>query len=115
VLNQAIVCKTSQANIVDGGGVYVTLPDKTSPNINATFHWIGPRFAYGANSGRDTINTSTMRAITDASLAGTGYRASDMNGVRIPGSMSSEYVEGARTVALLIWHTAAFGKAKVYT
>eukprot|EP01032_Pedospumella_encystans_P024445 gene24445-27651_t len=145
VLNQAIVYKTSQANIVDGGlagtinvttrkplaqktsfgGVisagltYAQLPDKTSPDLNATFNWkneantVGvivqgfkekrysrrdsvSRFAYGASSGWDVINTSTMLGITDASLAGTGLKAADLNGVRMPGSMSSEFVEGVR-------------------
>jgi iron complex outermembrane recepter protein len=145
ILDQALVYKTSQANIVDGGlagtinvrtakpldrrtkfggvasagGVYATLPDKTSHNINATLHWKNDandmgvimqgfaekrfirrdsvsRFAYGANSGWDVINTSTMLGITDASLAGTGLRAADLNGVRIPGSMSSEFIEGVR-------------------
>ena len=145
VLNQAIVYKTSQANIVDGGlagtinvttrkplsqktsfgGVlsagltYAQLPDKTSPDLNGTFNWKNQdntlgvivqgfkekryirrdsvsRLAYGASSGWDVINTSTMKGITDASLAGTGYKASDLNGVRMPGSMSSEFVEGVR-------------------
>jgi len=145
VLNQAIVYKTSQANIVDGGlagtinvttrkplaqktsfggvisaGVtYAQLPDKTSPDLNATFNWKNAdstmgvivqgfkekrysrrdsvsRLAYGASSGWDVINTSTMLGITDASLAGTGLKAADLNGVRMPGSMSSEFVEGVR-------------------
>jgi iron complex outermembrane receptor protein len=145
VLNQAIVYKTSQANIVDGGlagtinvttrkplsqktnfgGVisagltYAQLPDKTSPDLNATFNWKNEdntlgvivqgfkekrfirrdsvsRLAYGASSGWDVINTSTMKGITDESLAGTGYKAADLNGVRMPGSMSSEFVEGVR-------------------
>jgi hypothetical protein len=46
------------------------------------------RLAYGASSGWDVINTSIMKGITDASLAGTGYKAADLNGVRLPGSMS---------------------------
>ena len=145
VLNQAIVYKTSQANIVDGGmagtinvttrkplneksnfgGVirtgltYAQLPDKTSPDLNATINWKNQdntfgviaqafkekrysrrdsvsRFAYGASSGWDVINTSTMLGITDATLAGTGLKAADLNGVRMPGSMSSEFVEGVR-------------------
>jgi iron complex outermembrane receptor protein len=145
VLNQAIVYKTSQANIVDGGmagtinvttrkplaqktnfggvisaGVtYAQLPDKTSPDLNATFNWkneantlgvivqgfkekrfsrrdSASRLAYGASSGWDVINTSTMKGITDASLAGTGLKAADLNGVRMPGSMASEFVEGVR-------------------
>ena len=145
VLNQALVYKTSQANIADGGlagtinvttrkpldekknfggvisagGVYATLPDKTSPNINASLNWknldntIGviaqvfkekrfirrdtvSRLAYGTSSGWGEINTATMRGITDASLAGTGLKAADLNGVRMPGSLSSEFVEGVR-------------------
>jgi len=145
VLNQAIVYKTSQANIVDGGlagtinvttrkplaqkerlsGVisggasYTTLPGKTAPDLNASVNWkneagtfgvIGQafaekrymrrdsvsRFAYGTSSGWDVINTSTMLGITDASLAGTGLKAADLNGVRLPGSMSSEFVESVR-------------------
>ena len=145
VLNQAIVYKTSQANIVDGGlagtinvttrkplaqkerlsGVisggasYTTLPGKTAPDLNASVNWkneagtfgvIGQafaekrymrrdsvsRFAYGTSSGWEVINTSTMLGITDASLAGTGYKAADLNQVRLPGSMSSEFVESVR-------------------
>ncbi len=145
VLNQALVYKTSQANILDGGlagtinittrkpldepktlggvislgGVYADLPGKTSPQLNASFNWrtddklvgvIGQvfaekryirrdsvsRFAYAGGSGWDVINTATMLGVTDASLAGTGYKAADLNGVRLPGSMSSEFVEGVR-------------------
>lgn len=145
VLNQAIVYKTSQANIADGGlagtinvttrkplsakekvsgnisvGVaYADLPAKSAPDMNANVTWKNDantfglilqgfaekryvrrdsvsRFAYGASSGWDVINTSTMKGITDASLAGTGYKAADLNGVRMPGSMSSEFVEGVR-------------------
>ena len=145
VLNQAIVYKTSQANIADGGlagtinvttrkpleqqdklggvisvgGVHSTLADKTSSNINASVNWkntdntigmIGQlfkekryirrdtvsRLAYGTSSGWDVINTATMKGITDASLAGSGYTAADLNGVRMPGSLSSEFVEGVR-------------------
>lgn len=145
VLNQAIVYKTSQANIADGGlagtinvttrkpldqaakfggiisggGVYATLPGKTSSSLNASLNWknednslgaIGQvfkekryirrdsvsRLAYGTSSGWDVINTATMKGVTDASLAGTGYKAADLNGVRMPGSLSSEFVEGVR-------------------
>jgi iron complex outermembrane receptor protein len=145
VLNQAIVYKTSQANIVDGGlagtinvttrkplsqkeqfsGVvsvgasYADLPGRYAPDMNGSVTWKNDagtfgvlaslfaekryvrrdsvsRFAYGTNSGWDVINTSTMLGITDASLAGTGYKASDLNGVRLPGSMSSEFVESVR-------------------
>jgi iron complex outermembrane receptor protein len=145
VLNQAIVYKTSQANIVDGGmagtinvttrkplsqkeqfsgvvslgATYAQLPDKITPDLNATVNWKNDantfgvivqgfkekrysrrdsvsRFAYGASSGWDVINTATMKGITDESLAGTGLKAADLNGVRMPGSMSSEFVEGVR-------------------
>ncbi|MCA1246216.1 TonB-dependent receptor [Massilia sp. MS-15] len=145
VLNQAIVYKTSQANIVDGGlagtinvttrkplsqkervsgvisvgGSYVELADKYAPDMNGSVTWKNEantfgviaslfsekrfvrrdsvsRFAYGTSSGWDVINTTTMLGITDASLAGTGYKASDLNGVRLPGSMSSEFVESVR-------------------
>jgi iron complex outermembrane receptor protein len=145
VLNQAIVYKTSQANIVDGGmagtinvttrkplaqkqqlsGVisagasYATLPGKAAPDMSATINWKNEagtfgfiaqgfaekryvrrdsvsRLAYGTSSGWDVINTSTMKGITDASLAGTGLTAADLNGVRMPGSMASEFVEGVR-------------------
>ncbi len=145
VLNQALVYKSSQANIVDGGligtinvttrqplnerksfggaislgGVYADLPGKTSPQINGNINWkndantfgliaqgfaesrkirrdSASRFAYSGGSGWDVINTSVMKGITDASLAGTGYKAADLNGVRLPGSMSSEFVEGER-------------------
>ncbi len=145
VLNQALVYKTSQANIVDGGlagtinvttrkplsqkerlsgvisgGVnYAELPGKAAPDFNATVNWkneagtfgfilqgfaekryvrrdSASRFAYSGGSGWDVINTSTMLGITDASLAGTGYTAADLNGVRIPGSMSTEFVESVR-------------------
>ena len=145
VLNQALVYKTSQANIVDGGlagtinvttrkpldskkglggvlnagAVYSELPDKWAHQVNATMNWknesntlgfIGQafaekrfmrrdsvsRFAYGVNNGWGELNTATMLGITDASLAGTGLRAADLNGVRMPGSMSSEFVESVR-------------------
>ena len=145
VLNQAMVYKTSQANIADGGlagtinvttrkpldekknfggvisagGVYATLPNKTSPSLNASLNWknedktlgiIGQvfkekrfirrdsvsRFAYGTSNGWGEINTTTMKGITDASLAGTGLKAADLNGVRMPGSLSSEFIEGVR-------------------
>ncbi|MBQ5965490.1 TonB-dependent receptor [Massilia sp. ZL223] len=145
VLNQAVVYKTSQANIVDGGlagtinvttrkplsqkervsgvvsvgGSYVDLADRYAPDLNGSVTWKNEastfgviaslfaekrfvrrdsvsRFAYGTSSGWDVINTATMLGITDASLAGTGYKASDLNGVRMPGSMSSEFVESVR-------------------
>jgi iron complex outermembrane receptor protein len=145
VLNEALVYRTSQANLVDGGlagtinvttrkplqqkakvggsvslgASYASLPDKTAGDFNANVNWknddntlgfivqgfaekrfvrrdSASRFAYGASSGWDVINTSTMKGITDASLAGTGLKAADLNGVRLPGSMSSEFVEGVR-------------------
>ena len=145
VLNQAVVYKTSQANIVDGGmagtinvstrkpltqkerltgivnagAVYAELPSKLSHDFNASMNWknesgtfgfilqgfaekrhsrrdSASRFAYSGGSGWDVIDTSVMKGITDESLAGTGYTAADLNGVRIPGSMSMEYVEGVR-------------------
>lgn len=145
VINQAQVYKTSQANIVDGGlagtinvstrkplsakeqisGVvsvgasYVTLPNKTAPDLDALVNWkndantfgffvqgfankryirrdSASRLAYGTSSGYDTINTATMKGITDESLAGSGYKAADLNGVRMPGSMATEFVEGVR-------------------
>jgi iron complex outermembrane receptor protein len=145
VLNQAIVYKTSEANIVDGGmagtinvttrkplaqkerlgGVisagmsYATLPGKSAPDLSATVNWkneagtfgfiaqgfaekrfvrrdSASRLAYGTSSGWDVINTSTMKGITDESLAGTGYKAADLNNVRMPGSMATEFVEGVR-------------------
>lgn len=145
VLNQAIVYKTSQANIADGGlagtinvttrkplaqkekfsgavsigAAYAQLPDKITPDLSANFNWKNDagtmgvivqgfkekrfsrrdsvsRLAYGASSGWDVINTATMKGITDESLAGTGLKAADLNGVRMPGSMASEFVEGVR-------------------
>lgn len=145
VLNSALVYKTSQANIVDGGlagtinvttrkplsvserfggtanvgFVHADLPGKTSPQLNASMNWKNEastfgliaqgfaekryvrrdsvsRFAQGGNSGWGVINTATMRGITDASLAGSGFTAAQLNGVRMPGSMSSEFVEGVR-------------------
>ena len=145
VLNQAVVYKTSQANIVDGGmagtinvstrkplaqkeqfsgGIsvgesYADLPKKAAPDLNATVNWkneantfgvivqgfaekryvrrdSASRLAYGTSSGWDVINTATMKGITDESLAGTGLKAADLNGVRMPGTMSTEFVEGVR-------------------
>jgi iron complex outermembrane recepter protein len=111
--------KNGFSGVASIGGVYADLPGKTSGNVNANLNWkndagnlglIGQvfsekrymrrdsvsRFAYGTNSGWGEINTSTMLGITDASLAGTGLRAADLNGVRMPGSLSSEFVEGVR-------------------
>lgn len=107
------------SGVVSAGAVYADLPGKSSPQLNASLNWknedstlgfIGQvfaekryirrdtasRFAYGANSGWDQINTATMLGITDASLAGSGYTAAQLNGVRLPGSMSTEFVEGVR-------------------
>jgi iron complex outermembrane recepter protein len=111
--------KKGFGGVVTAGGVYSDLPDKWSHQLNASFNWkndtntlgfIGQifaekrfmrrdsvsRFAYGVNSGWGELNTATMLGITDASLAGTGLRAADLNGVRMPGSMSSEFVESVR-------------------
>ncbi|QPF76372.1 TonB-dependent receptor [Roseateles sp. DAIF2] len=111
--------KARFGGVLSAGAVYADLPGKTSPQLNASFNWkneannfgvIGQvfkekrhirrdtasRFAYGTSSGWGEINTATMKGITDASLAGTGYKAADLNGVRLPGSMSSEFVEGVR-------------------
>jgi iron complex outermembrane receptor protein len=145
VLNQAMVYKTSQANIVDGGmagtinvttrkpltqkerfgGVvsvgasHAELPGKTAPDLSATVNWkneantfgvivqgfaekryvrrdSSSRLAYGTSAGWDVLNTATMKGITDESLAGSGYKASDLNGVRMPGSIATEFVEGVR-------------------
>jgi len=105
--------------VVNAGGVYSDLPDKWAHQFNASMNWknesntlgfIGQAFAekrfmrrdsvsrlaYGVNSGWDVLNTTTMLGITDASLAGTGLRAADLNGVRMPGSLSSEFVESVR-------------------
>jgi len=111
--------KKRLGGLISVGGVYADLPGKSSPQLNATVNWkneantfgvIGQLFSekryvrrdsvsrlgYGANSGWDVINTSTMLGITDASLAGTGLKAADLNGVRMPGSLASEFVEGVR-------------------
>ncbi|MEX5744442.1 TonB-dependent receptor [Massilia sp. X63] len=145
VLNQAVVYKTSEAKLVDGGmagtinvstrkplqqkerlsgivnlgAVYADLPSKAAHDTNASLNWknesntfgfivqgfaqkrhvrrdSASRFAYVGGSGWDVIDTKTMLGITDESLAGTGYKASDLNGVRLPGSMSTEYVESVR-------------------
>ncbi len=105
--------------LISVGGVYADLPAKSSPQLNASINWKNEannfglitqvfaekryvrrdsvsRLGYGANSGWDIINTSTMLGVTDASLAGTPYKAADLNGVRLPGSLASEFVEGVR-------------------
>jgi iron complex outermembrane recepter protein len=111
--------KKGFGGVVNAGGVYSDLPAKWAHQLNASLNWknesntlgfIGQvfaekrfmrrdsvsRFAYGVNSGWGEINTATMLGITDASLAGTGLRAADLNGVRMPGSMSTEFVESVR-------------------
>jgi iron complex outermembrane recepter protein len=111
--------KKNFGGVISVGGVYADLPGKTSPQLNASANWkneentfgvIGQVFAEkryirrdsisrngaGGNSGWGVINTATMLGITDASLAGTGLTAADLNGVRLPGSMSSEFIEGVR-------------------
>jgi iron complex outermembrane recepter protein len=111
--------KRGLSGVVNVGGVHADLPGKSSEQLNASLDWVNgagtlgfigqvfsekrslrrdsaSRFAYGTNSGWGEINTTTMRGITDASLAGSGYRAADLNGVRLPGSMSTEFVEGVR-------------------
>ncbi|MDM4768157.1 TonB-dependent receptor [Pelomonas sp. SE-A7] len=111
--------KKSLGGVVSVGGVYADLPGKTGPQLNASVNWKNEannfgviaqafgekryvrrdsvsRLAYGANSGWDQINLSTMLGITDASLAGTGYKAADLQDVRMPGSMATEFVEGVR-------------------
>jgi iron complex outermembrane recepter protein len=105
--------------VVNAGAVYSDLPAKWAHQLNASLNWkndtntfglIGQvfaekrhmrrdsvsRLAYGPSSGWGEINTATMLGITDASLAGTGLKAADLNGVRMPGSLSSEFVESVR-------------------
>jgi iron complex outermembrane recepter protein len=150
VLNQALVYRTSQANIADGGlagtinvttrtplsqrkpfggvvslgAVYSTLPAKSAPDLSAVMNWkndtndfgiLGQVFAEKRYMRRDTLSrngfnfgwttidiaglstsASPMRGITDASLAGTGLKAADLNGVRMPSAMGSEFIEGVR-------------------
>lgn len=104
---------------VSVGATYAQLPDRCSPDLNGNVNWqndagamgvivqgfkekrysrrdSASRLAYGSNSGWDVINTTTMKGITDESLAGTGLKAADLNGVRMPGSMASEFAEGVR-------------------
>jgi iron complex outermembrane receptor protein len=111
--------KEKVSGVVSVGASYVTLPAKTAPDLDALINWkndantfgffvqgfankryirrdSASRLAYGTSSGYDTINTSTMKGITDESLAGSGYKAADLNGVRMPGSMATEFVEGVR-------------------
>jgi len=111
--------KEKISGVASVGASYVTLPGKTAPDLDALVNWKNDantfgffvqgfankryirrdsvsRLAYGTSSGYDTINTGTMKGITDESLAGSGYKAADLNGVRMPGSMASEFVEGVR-------------------
>lgn len=111
--------KARFSGVVSGGMSYADLPGKTAPDMSATINWkneastfgimaqgfaekryirrdSSSRLAYGTSSGWDVINTATMKGITDQSLAGTGYKASDLNGVRMPGSLATEFVEGVR-------------------
>jgi iron complex outermembrane receptor protein len=111
--------KEKISGVVSVGANYVTLPAKASPDIDALVNWkndantfgffvqgfankryirrdSASRLAYGTSSGWDTINTATMKGITDQSLAGSGYKAADLNGVRMPGSLATEFVEGVR-------------------
>lgn len=111
--------KEKLSGAVSLGATYADLPGKVSPDMNANVTWQNDagtmgvivqgfkekrysrrdstsRFAYGVSSGWDVINTATMKGITDQSLAGTGLTAADLNNVRMPGSMSSEFVEGVR-------------------
>lgn len=114
-----LAAKEKISGVASVGASYVTLPGKTAPDLDALVNWKNDantfgffvqgfankryirrdsvsRLAYGTSSGWDVINTTTMKGITDASLAGTGLKASDLNGVRMPGSMSTEFVEGVR-------------------
>jgi iron complex outermembrane receptor protein len=114
-----LAAKEKISGVASVGASYVTLPNKAAPDLDALVNWKNDantfgffvqgfankryirrdsvsRLAYGTSSGYDTINTSTMKGITDASLAGSGYKAADLNGVRMPGSMASEFVEGVR-------------------
>ena len=114
-----LAAKEKISGVASLGASYVTLPGKTAPDLDALVNWKNDantfgffvqgfankryirrdsvsRLAYGTSSGWDVINTSTMKGITDESLAGSGYKASDLNGVRMPGSMSTEFVEGIR-------------------
>jgi iron complex outermembrane receptor protein len=114
-----LAAKEKVSGVVSVGASYVTLPAKTAPDLDALVNWkndantfgffvqgfankryirrdSASRLAYGTSSGWDTINTKTMLGITDASLAGTGYKAADLDGVRMPGSMATEFVEGVR-------------------
>ncbi|WP_233151845.1 TonB-dependent receptor [Pelomonas sp. KK5] len=111
--------KQKFGGLISVGGVYADLPGKSSPQVNGSFNWkneasnfgvIGQLFAekryvrrdsvsragYGSNSGWDVIDINVMKGITDASLAGTGLKAADLQGVRLPGSMATEFVEGVR-------------------
>ena len=111
--------KQRVSGLISVGASYADLPGKAAPDMNGSVNWKNEantfgfiatgfaekryirrdsvsRLAYGTSSGWDVINTKTMLGITDESLAGTGYKAEDLNGVRMPGSMASEFVEGVR-------------------
>lgn len=101
------------------GAVYADLPARSAPQAMLSVNWKNEtntfgtiatlfaekrylrrdsqsRFAYATNNGWDVINTSVMKGVTDESLVGSGLRAADLNGVRIPGSMTTELAEGVR-------------------
>lgn len=150
VLNQALVYRTSYANLVDGGlagtinvttrkplaatknfgGVislgasHADLAGRSAPDLSGTVNWKNEQNTFGViaqvfsekryvrrdgvtrngfNFGWTTIDiaglstsANPMRGITDASLTGTGLKAADLNGVRMPSAMGVEYVEGVR-------------------
>jgi iron complex outermembrane receptor protein len=98
---------------------YADLPGKKAPDLNAMVNWkndantfgvivqgfaekryvrrdTSSTLAYGFSSGYDVINLKNMPGITDASLAGSGYTAKDLDGVRMRGTASTEFVEGVR-------------------
>ncbi|MGQ3053135.1 MAG: TonB-dependent receptor [Roseateles sp.] len=110
--------KAGFGGVVSAGAVHADLPGKTSPQLNASINWkneannfglIAQVFAekryvrrdsissngYGV-FGWDIVNTATMLGVTDATLAGSGYTAAALNGVRMPGSIATEFVEGVR-------------------
>ena len=106
------------------GGVYSDLPRKWAHDTGASMHWknaegnfgvMGQVFAEKRHMRRDSLSrngfnfgwatidiaglssaANPMRGITDASLAGTGLTAADLNGVRMPSAMGVEFVEGVR-------------------
>ena len=110
--------KERLGGVVNVGGVHADLPGKTSPQLSASMNWKNEANTFGLIAqvfaekryvrrdtvssngygvfGWDVINTATMPGITDATLAGSGYKAADLNGVRMPGSIATEFVEGVR-------------------